>query len=333
MQVKRFLQEQAASAGKKAMPILSFPSTALLGCSVRELIASSDKQAQGMAAVAARCPSLASVSMMDLSVEAEAFGSTMVAFEDEVPAITGILVETPEDAEALAVPEVGAARTGLYVETIRKACELITDRPVFAGVIGPFSLAGRLMGVSEIMLNCYDEEDMVHTVMRKATDFLKKYITAYKEAGAVGVVMAEPLTGIMSPALAEEFSAPYVKEIIEAVQTDEFGVVYHNCGASVEAMLPFLYDQGAVAYHFGDAVDLGSILAKTPEDIVVMGNISPVFEFKDGTPESIRKAVVEQMEALKDFKNYIPSSGCDIPPKASWANIDAYFRAVEEMSK
>lgn len=333
MQVKKFLQEHAAGSHKKAMPILSFPSTALLGCSVRELIASSDKQAQGMAAVAARCPSLASVSMMDLSVEAEAFGGTMVAFEDEVPAITGILVETPEDAENLVVPEVGAARTGLYVETIRKACELITDRPVFAGVIGPFSLAGRLMGVSEIMLNCYDEEDMVHTVMRKATDFLKKYILAYKEAGAVGVVMAEPLTGIMSPALAEEFSAPYVKEIIEAVQTEDFGVVYHNCGASVEAMLPFLYDQGAVAYHFGDAVDLGSILAKTPEDIVVMGNISPVFEFKDGTPESIRKAVLDQMEALKDFKNYIPSSGCDIPPKASWANIDAYFQAVGEAAK
>ncbi|MBQ6990413.1 MAG: efflux RND transporter permease subunit, partial [Clostridia bacterium] len=64
----------------------------------------------------------------------------MVAFEDEVPAITGILVETPEDAENLVVPEVGAARTGLYVETIRKACELITDRPVFAGVIGLVSL-------------------------------------------------------------------------------------------------------------------------------------------------------------------------------------------------
>jgi len=88
-----------------------------------------------------------------------------------------------------------------------------------------------------------------------------------------------------------------------------------------------------VAYHFGDAVDLGSILAKTPEDIVVMGNISPVFEFKDGTPESIRKAVLDQMEALKGFKNYIPSSGCDIPPKASWANIDAYFQAVGEAAK
>ena len=103
--------------------------------------------------------------------------------------------------------------------------------------------------------------------------------------------------------------------------------------ALVEAMLPFLYDQGAVAYHFGDAVDMGRILAKTPEDIVVMGNISPVFEFKDGTPESIRKAVLDQMETLKGFKNYIPSSGCDIPPKASWANIDAYFQAVGEAAK
>lgn len=330
MQVKRFLQSHAAGSVKKAMPLLSFPSTALLGCSVQELIASSDRQAEGMAAVANRVPSLAAVSMMDLSVEAEAFGSTMVAFEDEVPAITGILVETPEDAEQLKVPAVGAGRTGLYVETIRKAGEKITDRPVFAGVIGPFSLAGRLMGVSEIMINCYDEEDMVHTVMQKATSFLKEYIGAYKQAGAAGVVMAEPLTGIISPSLAEVFSVPYVKEIIDSVQTEDFAVIYHNCGANVEAMLPLIYGQGAVAYHFGDAVDMERILGRTPEDIVVMGNISPVFEFKDGTPESIRKAVLNQMETLKAYKNYIPSSGCDIPPKASWDNIDAYFRAIEE---
>lgn len=44
--------------------------------------------------------------------------------------------------------------------------------------------------------------------------------------------MAEPLAGLLSPDLAEEFSAEYVKKIVEAVQTEEFLVVYHNCGDS-----------------------------------------------------------------------------------------------------
>lgn len=56
----------------------------------------------------------------------------------------------------------GAGRTGQYIEAIRQACGLIQDRPVFAGVIGPYSLAGRLMDVTEIMVNCYADPDFVH---------------------------------------------------------------------------------------------------------------------------------------------------------------------------
>ena len=76
------------------------------------------------------------------------------------------------------------------MDAISKAGKLISDRPVFAGVIGPFSLAGRLMGITNIMVNCYEEPEMVHTAMEKASQFLLAYIRAYKAAGADGVVMA-----------------------------------------------------------------------------------------------------------------------------------------------
>ena len=49
-----------------------------------------------------------------------------------------------------------------------KACQEISDRPVLAGCIGPFSLAGRLMDVSEIMILCYEEPELVHAVLGKA---------------------------------------------------------------------------------------------------------------------------------------------------------------------
>ena len=62
-------------------------------------------------------------------------------------------------------------------------------------------------------------------------------LSFFKEAGADGIVMAEPLAGLLSPALAEEFSAPYVKRIVEALQTDDFLVIYHNCGNSTIQMI------------------------------------------------------------------------------------------------
>ena len=188
--MKKWLKDMIAADEKKAMPVLSFPAVQLLGISVQELISDSDMQAKGMKAVADRTDMAAALSYMDLSVEAEAFGSHAVFSEDEVPTITGKIITTMEDAENLRVPQVGEGRTGTYIEGVAKASKIISDKPLLAGCIGPFSLAGRLMDVTEAMVNCYIEPDMVHKTLEKATAFLIDYIKAYKEAGANGAVMA-----------------------------------------------------------------------------------------------------------------------------------------------
>lgn len=330
MNMTQWLQDVKAAPVKKTMPVLSFPCIQLLGIDVQQLISSSDYQAKGMKAVADRTDAAASVSMMDLSLEAEAFGSTIRVSPDEVPAVIGHIVENQEQADALKVPEVGAGRTAIYVEAIKKACGLITDRPVFAGVIGPFSLAGRLLDVSEAMIYCYDDPDMVHTVLTKATDFLIKYIRAYKEVGANGVVVAEPLAGLLSPALNDEFSVPYMKRIVDELQDDDFLIIYHNCGGGTIRMIDGILSIGAGAYHFGNAIDMTEMIKHIPDDTVVMGNIDPAGEFRNGTPESIRKATMDLLAACREHKNFVISSGCDIPPLSSWDNIDAFFAAAKE---
>lgn len=330
MNVKQWLTDTMAADKRKAMPVLSFPSTQLQGITVRELIASSDAQSKGMAAIAARCPTAAAVSMMDLSVEAECFGAEIRVSDDEVPTVIGAVISGPEDVEKLAVPAVGTGRTGLYVEAISKALELIQDRPVFAGVIGPFSLAGRLMDMTEIMVNCYEEPEMVHATLEKASDFLLAYIQEYKKIGAHGVVMAEPAAGLLSPDLCGEFSSPYIKKIVDAVQDDQFIVIYHNCGPAVSKMVPEILETGAAAYHFGNAVDMKEMLEQMPGDVLTMGNVDPVSAIRNGTPEFVRSETLRIMEACCGYKNFLISSGCDIPPVSPWANIDAFFAAVEE---
>ena len=326
--MKQWIAQLRDASEKRAFPILSFPSIALMNTTVRELISSAEMQARGMKLIADRIDSAASVSMMDLSVEAEAFGATVKVSDGEVPTVTGHIVETEEQTEALQIPDVFSNRTGRYVEAIRLACEQITDRPVFAGAIGPFSLAGRLLDVTEIMVLCYDEPDMVHTVLEKATEFLIRYISAYKQTGAGGVMVAEPLAGLLSPALMKEFAAPYMKRIVDAVQDDEFIVIYHNCGNAVMRLIEPILSCGASAYHFGNAIDIREMLEKMPEDVVVMGNIDPVGQFVAGTPDSMREATLSLLERCAAHNNFVISSGCDIPPLAKWENIDAFFAAV-----
>ncbi len=321
--MKEWLKNLPSSG--KAMPLLSFPATQLIGASVYDFTHSASLQADGIVKISETVDSAAAICMMDLSVEAEAFGCEIKVGENDVPTVVGILVSDGDEAEALAVPSVGNGRTGLYVDAARMAKERINDRPVLAGIIGPFSLAGRLMDVSEALVNCIADPDFVHVLLKKTTEFLKEYALAYKNAGLDGIVMAEPLAGLLSPSLEKEFSMPYVKEIIESVQDDGFAVIYHNCGPNTPLMTESLAENGAAAYHFGDAVDLTLLLDKMPKDKPVCGNISPMAEFAGGTPESMRKAVSELKEKCEKYQNFVLSSGCDIPHSAKWENIMAFF--------
>lgn len=326
--MKAWAAELAES--RRPLPLLSFPSAQLIGTSVHAITHDAAVQTKGIVAVAERTPAAAAVCMMDLSVEAEAFGCILADSEHEVPTVTNILVTDEDEANALDVPTVGAGRTALYLKAATDAKAQIQDRPVLAGMIGPFSLAGRLMDVTEALMACIADPDFVLAVLDKVTPFLIAYAKAYKDAGVDGIVMAEPLAGLLSPAQEQEFSAPFVKAIIDAVQDDSFIVIYHNCGEGVMHMTASLAANGAAAYHFGDAVDLCTMLAKMPADRPICGNVSPVTEFLNGTPDSMAEAVRSLRAACQSYPNFVLSSGCDIPPASSWENIDAFFKAAEE---
>ena len=319
-----------AEKHKKPLPVLSYPAIQKMGTTVRELIMSSTLQARGMKIVADSFPTLASVSLMDLSVEAECFGANIIVSDGEVPTVSGALVTTPEEAAALKVPPLSAGRAGLYVDAIKRAKELISGRPVLAGVIGPFSLAGRLVDVTEAMILCYQDPEMLKTVLDNATDFLVNYIRAYREAGADGVVIAEPLAGMLSPDLCAEFSEPYIRRIVQSCGADDFLLVYHNCGNGAVRMLDSILNTGCDMYHFGDAVDMREVLKRMPQGVVAMGNVSPANEFLGGTPKSVYEATQALLRDCAAYPNFVLSSGCDIPPLSPWENIEAFFRAAEE---
>lgn len=330
--MKQWVWDYINSPAKKATPILSFPGIQIIGRTVEELVKDGHLQAECMNAVADRFDTGAAFSLMDLSVEAEAFGSAILYSKDDVPTLHEALIQDEEAAEALQVPEVGAGRTGECVKGMEEAAKRITDRPVFAGIIGPYSLAGRLLDMTEIMVLCYEEPEMVETVLEKATQFLTAYAKAMKEAGVNGICMAEPAAGLLSPNLIEEFSNPYVQRVREAVEDDEFLFMYHNCG-NIVPLLDKIKDLNMNAYSFGNAIDIEEALKVLPEDALVIGNIDPAGTIRNGSPEQIRRETTELLERCGKYKNFVIASGCDIPPMTSMENLDAFFGAVSDYYK
>jgi uroporphyrinogen decarboxylase len=311
-----------------AMPIMTYPGLALTGDRVIDVVRSGRKQAAVIAALAERYPAAAAaVAFMDLSVEAEAFGADVVFADYEVPTVTGRIVEDAASAAALAVPAVGAKRTGEYLDGLTRAAGAVNDRPVFGSCIGPFSLAGRLLDVNDALIMTHTDPDLLHAVLEKCTEFLLAYAAATRAAGADGMLMAEPLAGLLSPAACDTFSSVYIRRVVAAVRGETFAFVLHNCG-NTRRLVASMASTGADALHFGNAITMADNIPQVPPDMAVCGNLDPAAVFGTGTPDEVEAATLALLEAMRPWPNFVLSSGCDIPPGTPLANLDRFFEAL-----
>lgn len=330
--MKKWIEEVLASDRRIALPIMTHPGIEYVGKTVREAVTDGEVHFAAIKALAERYPSAACTVIMDLTVEAEAFGAKILIPEEEIPTVTERLVSDAASVEALQMPSLDAGRVPEYLKANRLAAEQITDRPVLAGCIGPFSLAGRLYDMSEIMVAIYIEPDVIMALLDKCTAFLIDYCKALKATGVAGVVMAEPAAGLLSNEDHQIYATPYIKQIVDAVQDDDFTVILHNCGNTGQCT-GAMVESGAAAMHFGNLVDIPQALKEVPEHILVMGNLDPVGIFKQATPEQVAAATTELLEKTRGAKNFVISSGCDLPPAVPEANLAAFFGAVEAFNK
>lgn len=329
MNMREWMSNLTASAARKTLPVMTYPGLGLVGLGIMDVISNGEKQYKCIKALAGKYPTAAAVTIMDLSVEAEAFGSPVKYSDNEVPTVSGRIITDEEEAQALKIPEVGEGRTGVYLEAARLAAKNIKDRPVFGGEIGPFSLAGRLFDMTEIMVAVMLEPEGVNIVLEKATEFLVEYAKAFKAAGANGIIIAEPAAGLLSPKLCEEFSSRYIRRIVEAVQDEYFMVILHNCGNTVN-LVPSLVGTGSMGLHFGNAVDMRDILPQVPADRVAFGNVDPARVFKNGSASEVFDVTTGLLENTRQFTNFVLSSGCDVPPGTAEENVNAFFRALRK---
>lgn len=315
-----------------AIPVMTHPGIEQNGNTVREAVSNGKVHADAVVKLTQNYRSVAACTIMDLTTEAEAFGAE-IAFSDEaVPAVVGHMLTDVKSINDLQVPSLKAGRIPQYLKANLLAAKAIQDRPVFAGCIGPFSLAGRLYDMSGIMMLIYENPDAAHTLLAKCTQFIEKYCEALKLTGVNGVLMAEPAAGLLSNDDCKAFSSAYVKYIVNKVQDDHFIVVLHNCGNTghcTEAMV----ETGAAAYHFGNKCRMEEVIKEVPEDALAMGNLDPVSIFKDGTPMQMREATLDLLEKMREYPNFVLSSGCDTPPHTPIENVNAFFEALNEWNK
>ena len=154
---------------RQALPIAVYPGLALTGATVQEMVTQAEVQVAAQLALHQRHNTPVLLSAMDLSAEAEAFGCSVHMSANEVPSVTGRLITSMQAARDLTVPQAGTGRTGVYLETVRRLRAASGGLLVLGGCIGPFSLAARLVGVSEAMELTVGEPELMEVLLAPAT--------------------------------------------------------------------------------------------------------------------------------------------------------------------
>ena len=110
--MEKWMRDMVSPGEKRPLPVLSFPGIQITGNTVEETVRSGRLQAECMEAIADRFDMAAVLGLMDLSVEAEAFGSPVRYSSQEVPTVTAAIIQEEEEADALQVPLVELEEQG-----------------------------------------------------------------------------------------------------------------------------------------------------------------------------------------------------------------------------
>jgi uroporphyrinogen decarboxylase len=314
-----------------AIPVMTNPGIEAIGKTIKQAVTNGNVHYEALKYLSEKYNIAACTAIMDLTVEAEAFGAQVNMPEDEVPTVIGRLLADADSVEALQVPDLTQGRIPQYLLANKLAAENIKSVPVLSGCIGPFSLAGRLYDMTEIMVAIYIEPDVIAQLLEKCTQFLINYCKALKSTGTAGVIIAEPAAGLLSNDDCMAHSTEYVKKIIEAVQDENFTVILHNCGNTGQCT-PAMVASGAEALHFGNKINMLDALRECPSDIIALGNLDPVGIFKQGTVAGMQSATRKLLEETAAYKNFVLSSGCDIPPHTPEENVSAFFDTLAEFN-
>lgn len=321
----KFINEAISGTERKALPLSALAAVKPEIGTLAEILHNAELQYKCLQSLYDKYPAAAIFGFMDLSLEAEALGCQTSFAENEHPQVHNL-----ENFEELRLVNPSKTRCNEMLKCTKFAAENF-QCPFFACVTGPFSLAGRIVGINEIMLLVLTESEKIHQFLEKVTEFLITYIAELKSCGAAGVLLAEPLAGLLSPSMCSEFSSKYVKKICQVVKDSSFMIILHNC-SKIEKHLEALLDCSADALHLGNAVQMQEILAEVPKNFPLMGNIDPVGVLQNATAKEVYDKTWQLLQETTAFPNFILSSACDLPLGVPEENLQSFFQALEDFN-
>lgn len=171
---------------------------------------------------------------------------------------------------------------------------------------------------------CFSNPDLAHKLLQAITDATKEYLLKKIEAGVDVVQLFDSWGGLLSPKDYQEFSLPYIKQIVETVSDKVPVTVFaKGCWFALEEMS----EMGADALGIDWTLSPQKARELAGNNITLQGNFDPA-RLLSPIPE-IQKMVKEMIDAF-GVQRYIANLGHGILPGIPVDHAKAFIESVVE---
>ena len=266
------------------------------------------------------------VTLIDLSVECDAWGQQVVFSEEDAahPDYNNLVVQSIEDYGKIRKADYRQSkRMMMHIDVCRRlVAELKGEKPIIAFVFGPLGTLSMLRNQQDLYMDLYDDPDAVKGAAREINETLKEYVAALCDIGVDGIMFDTLFSSgsIMSKALWKEMEGDLVRELSQVVRDKGCLTMIHNCGqriyfdAQIEAMQP-----AAISFLFppDDCESFADCKQKYGDQVMLIGCVNPA-NAVIGTDEEWDQQCREQIDAMAAGGGFMLATGCEYPSGASF---------------
>ncbi|HEX9758102.1 MAG TPA: uroporphyrinogen decarboxylase [Nitrospiria bacterium] len=275
----------------------------------------------------------AAILFSDILIPVEAMGMDL-SFTDSGP-VLGNPIQNEEQVESLTVPLV-EEKLFFVFDAIRLIQKTLEGRLPLLGFSGaPYTLATYMVegrtssNFYKIKKLLFSRPDLVHTLFKKLTETVTRYLQLQIRAGVQAVQLFDTWAGTLSPETYREFALPYTQQIVESLRPEGVPIILYVNGGG--GLLELMAGSGVDVVSIDWRVDIKEAKERIGSRVCLQGNLDPCFLY--GNPANIRREVKRILEGFGRGNGHIFNLGHGILPDTPVENAIALVEAVHEESR
>lgn len=213
------------------------------------------------------------------------------------------------------------------------------------GTDGPFDLAYKMRGATQLCLDMYDDPGYVHALMTFITDNIVRRMKAIREwrwerepdapdrgeYKRAGWWFADDACALLSEAQYREFVFPYHKRIVKTFSRGPISM--HLCGDASRHFVFMKEQLGVGSFDTGFPIDFGEVREVLGLDVEVRGGPT-IMLLKDGRPAAIRNDVRRICASgIMSGGRFVLREANNLAPGTPIENVVAFYEAGKEFGR